>query len=286
LAGEVVGFLGLFSKTPDFYDEMDATRLVTFADQAAVALKNAGLYAELAARNQELDAFAHTVAHDLKAPLSNILGHAHLLGVIASLDEESQEFLDGIQSTALHMGDMIDQLLHLAQLRDTIENVCAVNMQDVVSSAVSRFQSQLIERGVVLHRESDLPPALGHGPWLEEVFANLVGNAIKYIGEDNPSPSISISGHSLGDQVRYEVTDNGLGITPEDQERLFEMFARFHHGEAKGLGLGLSIAKRITQNLNGEIGVESVPGEGSTFWFILPAARLGDSDRQPGRKRT
>jgi signal transduction histidine kinase len=113
---------------------------------------------------------------------------------------------------------------------------------------------------------------MGYGPWIEEVFANLISNAIKYIGKDNPEPRIIVRGSRVGSIVRYEVKDNGLGISEKDQERLFEMFSRFHTGEASGLGLGMSIVQRIVDRLNGQLGVESALGKGSSFWFALAAA--------------
>ena len=117
---------------------------------------------------------------------------------------------------------------------------------------------------------------MGHAQWIEEIFANLVSNAIKYMGKDNPDPRISIRGKPEGDMVRYEVCDTGVGIAPDDQARLFEMFTRLHTVNAEGLGLGLSIVHRIINKLNGQIGVESEVGKGSTFWFSLPAAEQTD----------
>lgn len=121
----------------------------------------------------------------------------------------------------------------------------------------------------------DFPTVLGNAAWLEEVFANLVDNAIKYIGEQNPEPRIVIRGQQEGTHARYEVSDNGRGIQPEDLPKLFEMFTRFHNREAKGSGLGLSIVRRIIGRLGGEIGVESEPGAGSAFWFTLPVESPG-----------
>jgi signal transduction histidine kinase len=113
---------------------------------------------------------------------------------------------------------------------------------------------------------------MGHTQWIEEVFANLISNAIKYMGKDNPVPSITITGFQIHNLVRYEVRDTGVGISPKDQAHLFEMFTRLHTVEADGLGLGLSIVRRIISKLNGQLGVESERGKGSAFWFTIPAA--------------
>jgi signal transduction histidine kinase len=183
----------------------------------------------------------------------------------------SQQCLRDAEKTAFVMSGMIDNLLLFARLRDASEIIEVVQIMPVIQSALTRLREVIAERGVIVDVQPDLPTSMGHGPWLEEVFANLIGNAVKYIGKNNAAPRIEIRGYSLNGQVRYEVQDNGLGVAPIDQVRLFEMFARFHKSEAKGAGLGLSIVQRIITKLNGNVGVVSAPGQGSTFWFVLPA---------------
>jgi signal transduction histidine kinase len=259
------------------FSEQDVHLLNLFADQAAVAIQNARLFAELEASNRELDAFSHTIAHDLKGPLANIIGFGSLLeDELRDGPEETVYLIKAILTAAYKMTDMIDQLLLLALLRDASTTVEPVMITLAVETAVGRYNPQIVARGITVEVAPGLPPALGHEQWITEVFANLISNAIKYIGKKNPAPRIAIRGRREGTCVRYEIEDNGLGIDPEDQSRLFEMFERFHKTETSGLGLGLSIARRIVTNLGGEIGAESVPGQGSTFWFTLPAAKGKD----------
>lgn len=243
--------------------------------------------AELEERNHELDAFSRTVAHDLKTPLSGILGYAELAEAASEdrLPPVAHDYLQSIRGLALRMSGMIDNLLLLAQLREADEVIVAVVMQPVVQAAIERLQDRIQKGGISVEVEGDLPSVMGHGPWLEGVFANLIDNAIKYIGKDNPSPTVTIQGTRKGNIVRYEVRDNGLGIAEEDQKRLFEMFVRFHPEQAAGIGLGLSIVHRIVTKLGGEVGVESTPGEGSIFWFALPAAKeeVSVGERSAGR---
>lgn len=234
-----------------------------------------GRYAiELEARNHELDAFSHTVAHDLKSPLSNMIGFSLLL---MNQSEDRMDFkalrhdLYRIVQAGYKMTEIIDGLLLLSQLRDNHIVTERVDMQGVVKAAIERFHVDIERRHLEIEIADHLPPVCGHALWLEEVFANLINNAIKYIGHDNPAPRISIQGYDMGGMVRYEVQDNGIGIQPEDRARLFEMFTRFHKDETSGLGLGLSIVLRIVKKLNGDVGVESEPGTGSIFWFTLPA---------------
>ena len=277
---EVIGFLSVVSATPGFFQDEHAEHLQAFANQAAIAIKNAELYEavqrhahELEGRNNELDAFTYMVAHDLKSPLQIIVGFANVLRSEFS-DEMSKNVLEGlehIETYALKMNEMIEELLLLARLRHAEETIEEVPVAPLVEEVLARFQTQIEERGIEVEVDADLPPALAHRPWLEAVFANLIENAIKYIGDENPEPRIAIRGRLIGDDLaRYEVIDNGMGIALQDQGRVFEMFTRFHTTEGKGSGLGLAIVKRIITKLNGEIGVESMPEEGSTFWFTLP----------------
>jgi signal transduction histidine kinase len=188
------------------------------------------------------------------------------------LSEQAMMCVRTMGVSALKMDQIISSLLLLATLRNAAESITEVKMEPVARAAAERFREQIDQRGIVVDIMPDLPSALGHGPWLEEVFANLIDNAIKYIGKQNQAPRITIKGFTQDGMVRYEVQDNGLGIRPQDRDRLFEMFSRFHKAEGRGLGLGLSIIKRIVTKLNGTLGVDSVHGEGSTFWFTLPAA--------------
>jgi two-component system sensor histidine kinase/response regulator len=176
-----------------------------------------------------------------------------------------------LRAIRFNMSRSIDGLLHFAELRDDQGEIEEVDMSAVVEDVLAQLMKLIIDRGVRIDVAPDLPDAMGHTPWVEEVLANLISNAVKYIGQDNPDPLIMIRGSLQGDWVRFEIEDNGVGIAPEDQEQLFEAFTRFHKGEASGHGLGLSIVKSIIHKLNGELGVESVLGEGSTFWFTLPA---------------
>jgi signal transduction histidine kinase len=217
--------------------------------------------------NRELDAYSNTIAHDLKSPLAVISGYAYLL-MDESLSEEGRVMLDTIPRVTDNMVKMIDELLQLAKLRDAEAAVTTVDMNSVLETAIERFGDQ--RRFITI--EETLPFALGHAPWLIEVFANLINNALKYT-PDNRTPVIRIRGIVQGGLVRYEVQDNGVGIAPQDQERVFEMFTRLANTERqKGLGIGLSIVKRAIDRLEGEVGVESRLGDGSTFWFTLKAS--------------
>lgn len=232
--------------------------------------------AELEAQNRELDAYSHTIAHDLTSPLHLISGYAALIAE-AHPDEfdEIMNWAHTIRDSAQRMTGMITQLLWLARVRDTDAVLATVDAAPLVNAALLRFTQQIEARGIQIEVAVDLPSVIGQSAWLEEVFANLIGNAIKYLGDHNPCPTIRIVGKRRGDQVIYEVQDNGIGIAPADQQRLFQMFSRVGEQQHKvqGLGLGLSIVRRIVAKLGGSVGVRSEAGQGSTFWFALPAAQ-------------
>lgn len=232
---------------------------------------------ELEARNRELDSFSHTVAHDLRAPLSVIKGYAELMLEMSrdAMPEAQRTYVERIHQSSVSMNLMISNLLLLADLTNPTETLTEVNARAIVHAALLRFQPRIEERGIRIEIAHNMPPVMTQAGWLEEVFANLISNAIKYIGVDNPDPLISVSGYREDQMVRYQVTDNGVGIAPEQQARLFDMFTRFHRGEAEGMGIGLSIVLRIVTRLGGDVGVISQPGAGSTFWFTLPDVIAG-----------
>ena len=144
-------------------------------------------------------------------------------------------------------------------------------MNEILRESKKRLSDLAAEYNAEIHEPQNWPKALGHAPWVEEVWVNYLSNAIKYgaakpdiiIGADNPE----------NDMVRFWIKDNGDGISAEDQSKLFKKHVRLHPEKAGGYGLGLSIVKRIVEKLSGSVGVEStgVPGEGDVFWFKLPA---------------
>lgn len=245
------------------------------AELIALAIDKAQAYAELKARNEELDAFSHTVAHDLKAPLAALAGYLELLtaDLQDDLSVDHRHMLERARTSAFRQNQIIESLLMLAQLRKVDQPLDRVSPRGVAVMAADRFRDQIEERGIEVTVAETMPAVMGFGPWLEEVFANLISNAVKYIGKQNVKPTITIQARALDDKmVRFEVIDNGLRISVEDQNSLFEMFSRHHTEEASGLGLGLSIVSRVIARLDGQLGVESEEGHGSTFWFTLPLA--------------
>ncbi|HVO44527.1 MAG TPA: histidine kinase N-terminal 7TM domain-containing protein [Aggregatilineales bacterium] len=240
---------------------------------------------ELEAHNAELDAFAHTVAHDLKNPLNLVLGYsALLLDFRAGLsDEEVQQTLDGLTRTAKKMDRIIDELLLLAGVRK-LSNIQmeTVDMAHIVSEAQKRLMDMIADTQAVISSPTVWPTVTSYTPWIEEVWVNYISNALKYggapphieLGYDIvPDPAAPPGSQDEQSHVRFWVRDHGSGLTPESQAQLFVEFTRLDQARARGQGLGLSIVRRIVEKLGGQVGVDSQIGQGSTFFFTLPLRR-------------
>lgn len=223
----------------------------------------------------ELDAYARTVAHDLKNPLNVILGHASLLDAACKQqgDEELCISLDGIQQGALHMNDIVESLLLLAKVR-SVENVVKekLNMQELLDSTLFQLNPMINEKQATVNIDSVIADTRGVAVWVAQVWSNLISNALKYGGD---KPVITISSHNKDGMVYYMVKDTGNGLSAEQQNHVFVEFARMHkhNSDITGHGLGLPIVKRVVEKLGGSVGVESTIGEGSVFYFTLPAIK-------------
>ncbi len=233
------------------------------------------LQREIAERDKlivELDAFAHTVAHDLKNPLTTIIGYAQLLEHTHTTlpSEDLRRYLEMITRQGRGMNNIINELLLLAGVRKMEEiKMSVLDMDAIVAQAQNRLSAVIAEHQAEIALPSDWPVAIGYGPWIEEVWANYISNAIKYGGRP---PRVQLGATVQDDEtVRFWVRDNGAGLSSEEQGRLFTPFTRLSQVSVKGHGLGLSIVRRIMEKLGKRVGVEGGEGKGSTFFFTLPA---------------
>lgn len=239
---------------------------------------------------QELDAFAHTVAHDLKSPLSLALGFAEMLHdeYQSFSEEERQHYLGLIVQGVQKMDTIINELLLLSQMRSSQIAVRPLDMAAIVREAQARLAYLIEEQQATVVLPASWPVALGYAPWIEEVWVNYLSNALRYGGTP---PHVELGATLLDDgRVRFWVRDNGPGLSQEQQAKLFTPFTQVGEVNTKGHGLGLSIVLRIIERLGGEVGVESTPGQGSVFSFVLPAApqvsEPAVSDAAPARQHT
>jgi len=305
----VLGFAQVWeSKSPRRFTAGEIATGQTLIHQAAITIDNARLVEalrqrtiELQARNEELDAFAHTVAHDLKTPLTSLIGFSNLVEQrFAEMSEE--ELRDNLQmmiQSGRKMNTIIAELLLLTSVRKMEEvKMAPLDMAYIVAETQVRLAALIERYQAEIIVPDDWPAALARGPWVEEVWANYISNAIKYGGRpgERVPPRVELgfdewangrmdewaNGGSGTDSssnsqfahshIRFWVRDNGPGLTPEEQARLFTPFTRLDQARAKGHGLGLSIVRRIVEKMDGQIGVESAPGQGSVFFFTLPVA--------------
>ena len=279
---EVTGVLEFVNKLTGNFDNDDLSLAETLAASASTALENARLVntlrrhtIDLQERNAELDAFGHTVAHDLQNMLARVVGFAEYL-VMESTEDES----DLSQETVLHaaniiarsgrkMGTVIDALMLLSAVREAKVEYETIDTEYILSEVLDRLSDQIEGAKANIDLPDEWPQAYGYGAWVEEVWYNYIGNALKY-GGSPPQITLGADMDAQTDHVRFWVQDSGAGISKEDQEQLFRPFTDLGRARTRGYGLGLSIVERIVRKMGGDVSVESEEGKGSRFFFTLP----------------
>ena len=232
------------------------------------------LNSHLQTRNEALQAFAHTVAHQLKNLSSLVTLYGHLLKEHIELPEAIELYLDGIIRNSHKMDSVINELQLLAGLRKDKVELEPLDMGEIVAEARQRLIHIIEERQAQIIEPEEWPVAWGYGPWVEEIWVNYIGNALKYGGEP---PQVELGATIQSDEfVRFWVRDNGPGLSPEKQAQLFKPFIHYNQIKLEGHGLGLSIVQHIVKKLGGQVGVESqgLPGQGSIFMFTLPRIQI------------
>ena len=262
-AAPIVGHLGVMLGVVLVFQDI--------TEQIAAQERQRQYAATLEARNAELDAFAHTVAHDIKDPLNTMISCATLLREQdADLDQEQRDRVLGImEQVGFQTCDIVDELLLMSAVRSAEVQPEPLHMGEIIARAERRLAYLRESSGAEIAISDRWPAATGYGPWVEEVWVNYISNAIKYGGR----PARVELGATVQPNrtVRFWVRDNGAGIAAADQAGLFTPFTQLKHIRGTGHGLGLSIVRRIVEKLGGQVGVESEAGRGSTFYFVLPA---------------
>jgi two-component system NtrC family sensor kinase len=219
--------------------------------------------------------FVNTVSHDLRSPLTAILGYVELIERAGPVNPQQADFINRVKSSVYATTNLIDDLLKLGRVEvGALDEVTPVNVKLLVVNALSNYQPQVKEKGLTLRlrKTGEMPPVMGSRTQLNQLVDNLIGNAVKYTP---PGGQIRVMLREEQNQLILHVADNGPGIPLEEQNRIFEKFYRATNAPdgVVGTGLGLAIVKTIVDNHRGRIWVDSKPGEGAVFTVVLPLAK-------------
>jgi signal transduction histidine kinase len=277
LGTRALGTLNIYRERGHRFDDDSLRMAMSFADQAAIAIENARLYGHaqaqakaLEAKNAELDSFAYMVSHDLKAPLVTIQGMASMLTQDCGpvLDERSRHYLARIEANIGQMERLIADLLALSRVGRDGRQPQQVCLTEVVDEVLAGMAETIRARGVKVEC-GEMPTVWGIRTQLAQVFSNLIGNAVKYLG-DTDEPRVSVGASDRGVWIECFVRDNGIGVDPAYHGKVFELFQRLKDVPVEGSGVGLPIVKKIVEAAGGRIWVESAKGHGATFFFTWP----------------
>jgi light-regulated signal transduction histidine kinase (bacteriophytochrome) len=287
VGGRVLGTLSFGTRTRAHFSKDDLSLMKAVADQVAVAMERERAQValhqateDLKRSNRDLEQFAYVASHDLQEPLRAVGGYVKLLErrLSGSLDDRAREFMAGAFDGALRMERLIHDLLAFSRVGTRGGEFVPTGLTGVLQQALANLRASIESDGATITHDP-LPTLTVDATQLMQVFQNLIGNAIKFRGEQ--PPRIHVGAHQQDGRWIFSVRDNGIGIDPQYLERIFQVFQRLHtRRKYPGTGIGLAICRKIVERHGGQIWVESQPGQGSTFYFSL----LGPSDRHLVRR--
>ncbi len=226
--------------------------------------------AALVQLNADLEQFAYAASHDLQEPLRSIASFTELIARRPTTDEQTLEYIRFVQSGVTRLETLIRDLLSYSQLSNVAVLDAVIDLREVLGEALFNLQASIEETKAIVTADT-LPPVKGRRSQLVQLFQNLIGNAIKYRSTRPPRIHVGVEPAANGDWL-FAVRDNGIGLDMRFAETIFGVFKRLHsHTEYPGTGIGLATCKRIVEVHGGAIWVESQLGEGTTFYFRLPA---------------
>ncbi|WP_201262567.1 sensor histidine kinase [Gloeocapsopsis dulcis] len=294
IAGKFTGDLLLVKRKPNAFSAEDREIVHEVANQLAIAIQQSQLRdqlqryatelehrvaertAELEVINRELEAFTYSVSHDLRAPLRTIQGFAQALLEDSGdqLDELGKNYIHSIIEDSMQMSGLIADLLAYSRLSRTQINPQLVDLNKAIKEALKQVATEVQEKQANITIAELLPSVLAHRATLIQVLVNLLSNALKFV-ELGTQARVNIytkeEQHDRQTWVKLYVEDNGIGIAPEHQERIFRVFERLHGAETyPGTGIGLAIVRKGLERMGGDAGVESQLGHASRFWIALP----------------
>jgi len=237
---------------------------------------------DLALKNAELEAYAHTIAHSLKTPLAAAARFLEILFKFKneSLSQEQRHLVQQALAALVSSASAVEALLLLSIVSQQSVELHPVDMAQLVGQALSQLGELQASTHASVHLPATWPAALGYAPWIGEVWVNLLSNALKYGGSP---PRLELGGAPDGAQVRFWVRDNGEPLSEEERGRVFVPFTRLHQERAAGHGLGLATVQRIVSRLGGTVGLQPAPDRGNEFSFTLPAPASAKRTTAPRR---
>jgi PAS domain S-box-containing protein len=275
--GQLVGVLAVYGQTS--LEEETLATLATVADAVAQGLERRRAEVslqeharELARSNEELQQFAYVASHDLQEPLRMVASYTQLLArrYQGKLDADADEFIHFAVDGVNRMQRLIQDLLTYSRVGTRGHEFKPLDSGQSLNKALANLKTLVDETGATLVIQGKLPQVMADETQLTQLFQNLVGNALKFRGQT--PPRVLVEAELQGAEWRFTVEDNGIGIEPQYFERIFVIFQRLHGKEEyPGTGIGLAICKKIVERHGGRIGLDSQPGQGTTFWFTLPA---------------
>jgi len=289
---KVVGVVQVQSYTRGRFDQDDASLLALLANTAGIAIEKARLFDQFERSNEELrrhrdhleelvgertaelEAFAYSISHDLRAPLRAMHGFSQALleDYADRLDPTGQDYARRIVAAAQRMDTLILDLLTYSHLGRAEMRLGPVRLGCVVEQALAALEADIEERGTQVAVEEPLPQVAADHATLVRVVGNLLSNAIRFVAPD-VCPRVRVWAEERGERIRLWVEDNGIGIPPQYHERIFRVFERLHGIETyPGTGIGLAIVKKGVERMGGRVGLESEIGQGSRFWIELGKA--------------
>ena len=273
-----IALIGVRRRKKD-YSQDEESFLFHIAERAALAIENTRLFDAARAADDAKSQFISIVTHELKIPMTSIRGYADLIkqGTVGPVTDQQMKFLDTIRSNVDRMANLVSDISDISRIEtgrlkiDLASIPIGEYIFEIATGFLPQFEAK--KQSVEFSIEDNLPMVQADRNRLTQILTNLLSNANKYTPEGG---SITIAASLAKSFIRTEIRDTGIGLNNEDQARLFTQFFRSEEPAVRneiGWGLGLHVTQRLVKLMGGEIGVQSAPGEGSTFWFTLPAIK-------------